>query len=122
MKDDSYNSLCEMLYIFANEHVGWVGNPSDCVYNEMGEEFVEFAIYFATPEEAFNKWQEWIKAYKTFALYHFTGKLSDSGKFCKIYWRVKPEVKINDNGQKILYARLLVSNRGYKLESINELD
>ena len=122
MKDDSYNSLCETLYIFANNYVGAVGNSSDCRYNEIGEEFVEFAIYFATSEEAVNIWQEWIKAYKKFALYHFTGKLSDSGKFCKIYWRVKPEVKINDDGQKSLYARLLVSNRGYKFESINELD
>jgi len=116
---NNYELLSRVLYDMANKEIGWVGNLSDQRFNEMGEEYDQFAVYFTDWEDAIWKWSEWIKGYKGFAKYRFKGghKVSDFQEPLKIYWRVRPEISESD-GLKRIYARLLISNNTSKFERI----
>lgn len=110
MEKENHKLLEKILYDMANKIIGWVGNPSDQFKNELGEEFIEVAIYFTDPIKLIKKWEVWITAYQLFAKYKFTGKVSDVEKMVKIYWRYKPEI-VSKDGKNILYARLLLSHK-----------
>jgi hypothetical protein len=101
------NQIEQTLYDRANKIVGWVGNPSDSMLSETGQEFLETVIMFRDHEELLEKWEKWIEAYKITAKNTFINKVSDSEKPVKIYWRMKPEIM---KDKQALYARLLISN------------
>lgn len=100
--------LKKKLYDRANEIVGGGGIGTRQCLSITGEEYVEFAAHFSTPETLLQKWEEWIYSYCIFTRYRFDGKILDTIPPSKIYWRIKPEIK-NRDGKYTVYARLLIS-------------
>jgi len=91
----------DQLYKTANDIVGRVGE----INTHKGEEVV---ILFEDDKDLFEKWEHWVKGYKTFAKHRFQGSVNWTLEPVTIYWDTKPEYLKHRKG---IYAQLLITNQ-----------